>query len=265
MIYSQAPLPRIKWLFQFLILTIIFTSCGTALKSLNPEIIRLKNRGPVPLSAENPFIAANALLIKELNLSQELRGFIKHRGGPSALEVRKDAFTPLTIDLFYPDQSQYYSLEQSDSTWLITGPYPIAKQKLQELKPIVIFKIGKPNLIADTKLNISNLSTSNSDYTNEKTKIRQKEIMDIINQSGDHPAEQSPSGDIVHYVLEEGENLNLISEWYTFDSKNSELIAKTNKISLNTPVSPGDTIIIPHNLVKNNNRLSSDVLIRLNQ
>lgn len=162
--------PTYRQFFYLLVLLIFLTGCSQSLNLNNPYITRLKNRGPVPLSGNNPYLAANALLIREMEHSAELKGFIKHRGGPSAIQVQKDAFSPLQIDLFYSDKREFYSMEQTDNTWLISGPYRIDRNKLQELTPIMIFmEKGKPDLSIETNTQ-ETVAMQNPQTTNENSK-----------------------------------------------------------------------------------------------
>lgn len=109
-------------------------SAGTAGLGPNAALVnRLKNRGPVTISTENPFLAGNLLLTKEVERSEEVRGFIKHRGSPAAIEVRKEFFTPLTMQFYYPETRQQYSLELAEGVWVIAGPTTIDREKMKEI------------------------------------------------------------------------------------------------------------------------------------
>jgi hypothetical protein len=65
--------------------------------------------------------------------SPELKGFIDHRGTPQALEVETSFFSPTTLTLYYPEAAEGFSLESSDTTWIIEGPFTLEESKRQEL------------------------------------------------------------------------------------------------------------------------------------
>lgn len=112
---------------------ISFLSC-TANVSLDQGLInRLKNRGPIALSSENPYLAANLLVAKEAEKSKVIRGFVKYRGAPRAIEVRKDVFRPLKFNFFYPESREYFALESIGETWIVDGP----KRIPDEIMPTV--------------------------------------------------------------------------------------------------------------------------------
>lgn len=97
---------------------------------------RLKNRGPVTLSNDNPFLAGNLLLNREMENSAELQGFIQHRGVPKALEVEQEILGTLTMRFYYPDRRQEFALEELEDTWVIRGPRPIPIDKLRQLSEL---------------------------------------------------------------------------------------------------------------------------------
>jgi hypothetical protein len=256
----------------------------------NPYISRLKNRGPVPLSGDNPYLAANSLLINESNRSEELKGFIKQRGGPNALQVEKSSFGLVAIELYYMDKREYYKLDDVDNTWLITGPFKLDKSKLETLKPIAIqMPNGKPNLsIPANKQNLTEQRTKNNLDITKSEKISDSskaslgnitktssvavkpqnssnETEKLIKTYGRHAAEITPKGDIVHYVVFPGETLSLITRWYTLDIKNLREISLANKLNDGTMLSIGDSIVIPANLAKNKLRLSEEALSALEE
>lgn len=100
--------------------------CSAGLSSDTTLAKRLAERGPVELSPDNPFIASNLLLTKEMAKSPELKGFIEHRGQPSALEVERGLLGGLKLTLFYADKSERYAMELVDDTWIISSPESLA-------------------------------------------------------------------------------------------------------------------------------------------
>ena len=127
------------------------TLCGVgcAVLAINdPTLIdRLAGRGPVALSTDNPYIAANLLLAREMEQSAELRGFLEKKGAPPAIEVRRDFFAPPQLELFYPMTHQRYVLEPLGTTWLIPSPQPLEGEKLQQITVLTKNLKGRPALL----------------------------------------------------------------------------------------------------------------------
>lgn len=126
---------------------LIITACSA--RRIVPHsglIERLRDRGPVVLSTENPYLAANLMLSKEMELSSELRGFIKHRGAPAAIEVHKSAFGPLKMIFYYPENGECYELEDLDGTWIIRGPLLIERERMKEIASLTRNTKGQPRL-----------------------------------------------------------------------------------------------------------------------
>ena len=94
---------------------------------------RLKGRGPVLVSPDNPYLAANLLLQQESKDSKELSGFLETKGLPSALSVSQDFFSPASLKFFYRENSEQYNLELLQGVWVIKGPGVIDDASAQDL------------------------------------------------------------------------------------------------------------------------------------
>lgn len=116
-----------------LLLTLLLTGCATYSTLTNPHINRLKNRGPVLLSSDNPYVAANMLLQKLMEDSPEVKGFVEHRGSPSVLEVSEGLLSPPFVYFYYPDRTEYYTLENDKDFWVIQGPMKLSDIQSQQL------------------------------------------------------------------------------------------------------------------------------------
>lgn len=100
---------------------------------------RLKNRGPVPLSADNPYLASNLLVSQEMAQSDELRGFIEHRGAPEAVEITQGFFSDLSMTFYYPKNKEYYFLDDIGGTWAIHGPETMSGRQIDRVnKKLVV-------------------------------------------------------------------------------------------------------------------------------
>lgn len=100
-------------------------SCASSVNFDRELITQLENQGPVPVSASNPNLPGNELLAHETAISPELAHFINRRGMPDALGVEKPYFSPLSLQLYYPDQNEFYSLVKDGEVWLIRGPLTV--------------------------------------------------------------------------------------------------------------------------------------------
>ena len=96
---------------------------------------RLKDRGPVALDPANPYVAANLYLAKQSEQSVELKGFLSVAGTPAAIELSTQAFAATMLQLYYPSERRYYSLEQRSGTWIISGPRAIPDEICKGLAP----------------------------------------------------------------------------------------------------------------------------------
>lgn len=124
-------------------------SCSGAVTPTTPLIDRLKNRGPIALNPENPYIAANQLLSKEMQASPELSGFIKHKGSPSAIAVEERMFEPLLLKLYYAKQQEFFEVEQEEGTWIIGGPYVIDEKDSFTVSEIARAETSPPPLAVE--------------------------------------------------------------------------------------------------------------------
>lgn len=126
--------------WKFLLITALIisaVSCSSFNRVVtNPVVERLKNRGPITLSADNPYVSSNMMLQKVMDESADVRGFVQHRGAPTVLEVRQEFLSVPIMFFYYPENGEYYRLEQDSESWLIEGPFRIDEEKLAKLKPL---------------------------------------------------------------------------------------------------------------------------------
>ncbi len=259
-------------------------ACSTSFKANSGIIARLKNRGPVAVSADNPYLAANVLLNKEMEGSPELKGFIEKRGLPSALEVQHESFGPLGMQLYYLSERQVYILEESEGLWLIRGPEAFSSQKLSEVQNIAAFRYAAgavsppvPQPIRPTAVPTPRATapirapTSTPQLGAFQSPSRPKlapvgELDDsqliakLVEGHRKDLAELSPRGDVVHYVTSAFETLPILARWYTLDPDNAAKIARINQFKPDRRLNIGDTVVIPSYLVRNKVRLTEESL-----
>ena len=131
-IYARATFSR-----ALLIALLSGSLIGCSLLGSHDALVdRLQGRGPVNVSTDNPYLAGNLLLSREMATSPELKGFVDHRGSPQALEVEASFLSPVVLKMYYTDKQESYDLEASDSTWIIRGPFPLESSKARELSAV---------------------------------------------------------------------------------------------------------------------------------
>ncbi len=257
---------------------------------------QLKNRGPVALSSENPYLAGNVIVAKEMQSSPELKGFVDFHGAPRAIEVTGEFLGPTLLYFFYPENHEQFELESSDTTWIIRGPSIIPREKMKEVEALTKNIAGKPKLVTDANLLSSAKTTKKeaessapivaatetepetesstqgfrspispeeprfADAASSGVSKEQKALAELVKQIGSHPAEVTPKGDVVHYVTYPGETLSMIARWYTYERASAPKLARINKLANANKLAIGDTIVIPTYLLKNKSRLSEEAV-----
>ncbi|MGI6679961.1 MAG: hypothetical protein ACOX3T_00460 [Bdellovibrionota bacterium] len=309
-------------------------------KAYDSLVSKLKNRGMIALSSENPYIAPNLLIAKEIDANKELKGFIDHRGLPNVIQVNKEYFRPIKYRFYYALERAFYNLELVNNTWVINGPIPINQLEANQIYYLTGGNFKAPQILLSSELlsnkeNLNNqndnIITLNNDITNSassandniKNNITQKSpsitspssklpkksepkslpkqnvkqgyqgaiksdvakgqssatknargdslsreavsrenviLDDIIKKTSTYSAELNYQGDLIHYVTYRGENLSLISLWYTKDQSNADKIARINSKRSQEALNIGDKIIIPSYLLKNKNKLTQKAL-----
>lgn len=235
-------------------LVLHLTACVSVLHNHHSLVTRLNNRGIVPLGQDNPYLAGNLLLNKEIERSPDLKGFIEHRGKPNALSVEHQLFGPLILKLFYTSSNQYYVLEElEETTWLIKGPFIPGKKEDESPAANIA-----PAPVTPKILGVQSDSRLDSIHTTA-------ELISYFSQQNAAEAELSPKGDLVHYVTSSEETLATLSQWYTLDASNVERVRRINNFPSTQQLSVGDTVVIPSYLVKNKIRLTDKIRLKLVQ
>jgi len=274
---------------SFLFVLSVFPGCGPTSRLNNGLINRLADRGPVPLSLDNPYLAANLFVSKEMAKTEEVKGFLNYRGAPGAIELLKSTFSPLTVHFLYPEKKEYFLFEESLDSWVINGPYRLNAAQERALAAIAVRdsenKGAAPKLLNqeqdNTKVNPAVQESQTTPAPRDSMAANQigtgrsvqsslvqenqelPAIKDIISTSAHESAELTPKGDLVHYVTLPGETLSIIARWYTEDRDNAGRIARINKLARPDNLAIGDTIVIPSYLLRNKNRLTAEAYEKL--
>ena len=235
---------------------------------------RVKNRGPLALSDENPYLASNLFLAREMDRSTEISGFIRKHGAPAAIAVDGEYFEPVKLRLLYPESRTSYTVEDVGDAHIITGPTPLSAEESRELAQSPRDMQGAPVLTSKGESAPPPAATLPEEETEsaappegvarrlEKAKHRlsdaterQTEVAPSLPTDGPE-AEISPKGDLVHYVTYPGETLSMIARWYTGDRANAGRIARINGLQNPDHLSIGDTVVVPKYLLSTTKRLT---------
>ena len=223
----------------------------------------LANRGPVALSKGNPYIASNILLAKEVDISPTLKGFLKVRGYPEAIEVKKVILRPYVLYFFYPRQGELYILEDSSTDWVIRGPHKIPDSIAQSLRgiPTSETQIGEAstdNLELGTpsaELDLEAQPSTGDEVVSTLKPVKTEDLSPAVSPSASTAATAIPGekvdGDILHVVRYKGETLRLIAEWYTGTADTAPRIARINGFTDANTLTMGQKIRIPRYLASN--------------
>lgn len=269
----------------------LLAACSSlSLSPVDSLVQRLADRGPVPVTKDNPFLAGNLFLDRERERSPELKGFLERRGTPAALEISESFFAPLQVQLYYPAEKEQYTLEPLDSTWAIRGPARLDQEAATALSKLSLSEdasskkspterprlaptpLGRSQKIKDEPATglgfkspaIESTAAAPAPRFADAASEERAELESLVRSLGKQEAEISPKGDLVHYVTFPGETLPLIARWYTFDRSNGSRLARMNQLANPDHLAIGDVIVIPSYLLKNRYRLTEEALTRLN-
>ena len=152
-----------------LLIPIFIISCTVSKDPAYDSLIsRLKNRGIIALSGDNPYMASNLLITKEIESNESLRGFTNFKGVPNLIEVNKEYLRPLRYKFYYPNEQSYYNLELVNDTWVINGPETINAAQAQQIYYLTGGNIKTPNIMLKDNNSINNINNNfnNSEDSN---------------------------------------------------------------------------------------------------
>ncbi len=129
----------------FSLSSLLLQACSTGAPT-SPLFTRLENRGPVSLSTENPFIASNLFVSQQAERSSVIRGFLKYRGAPAAIEINNSFMKRAEVLYYYPESREFYSLESDAGTWIVSGPDRIPPQSMLVVSQLTRDLNGSPIL-----------------------------------------------------------------------------------------------------------------------
>ena len=128
-------------------LCILVAGCLTG--SSNP----LVGKGPLPLSATNPFLGGNQFLGEQLSRGRSLRELFLQRGGPDAIEL----IDGNSFQLIYLRYRQTYFADRVDTgsentDWMIRGPFTLSRRQFLTVRKLGIFPGAAPIFVVNGRL-----------------------------------------------------------------------------------------------------------------
>jgi hypothetical protein len=271
----------------------LLLACTPATQHNGALLNRMKDRGIVALSEDNPYLVANTFLANEAARSPELHGFLETRGAPWAMKVEKEMFDLPRLTFFYPPQEEHYLLEEEEGSWIIEGPFRTDDDELRDLKIATERMTHSPKLagvelprahatpVAPTptptlpviERPVSVPATATPTVAPDAPEVQQlspaearyQSVITKLEATIESNAELTPKGDVVHYVTFPGETLSMIARWYTHDRENVGRIARINAQKNPDVLAVGDTVIVPSYLLKNRKRFTEKVFSELQE
>lgn len=250
----------------------VLTGC-LGLGAGTPEILsRIKNHGAVPISISNAHLRGNLVLLDVERKSPIIAKFLEGRGQPNALEVNKELWAPLVLTLFYFPEGEIYRFEQVEDSWLLDGPHHgpksyrdlgFEREQLGESLQQEYSLLDQQNEDGKRDETLKNGFTSVSSDTQAEAKARANFLSDLEvlrKKYSDRPAEKTPGGDLIHYVIYENETLELLGAWYTKELETAQKLARINRIDSTKKLQIGDQVVIPSYLLRWDQRLPEEAL-----
>lgn len=239
----------------------------------------LANRGPIGLSGSNPYLSPNLFVANEMKHSEVFRGFVRFRGTPDAVEIRKHYFKPLRVYLFYLADGEAFLMEQGAADWLVRGPERIPTQLMSsffnmqppgqnaplavEDQVVTLPGEGSAHAPTDPAADVKSLRKvpSRAEVTGKKASPPNalKEKSELVSS-----VQESSSGDLIHRVSFAGESLRLIAQWYTGDINNTGRIARINGIENPDLLKIDQTVRIPRYLLRTTKPLPQAEVLEFN-
>jgi hypothetical protein len=253
-----------------LFLAPVLTGCSGTTRSATGLYDRLNNRGPVLLSSDNPFLPANRLLSQELESSSEMRDFVAKRGSPAAIAVRNGILERTELSLFYPSESEVYTLVRKPSGWVVGAPEPLSDETLARLEEELAvggFSTSRPAgaVLKDGGQGDLDQEHSARARFDGKWPSWPQQATSNSHSGGRQSAvvRIARNGTLTHTVTFPGESLSVVAVWYTGAASNLYLISRANGIAPEQYLKLGEQVVIPAKIAKNKKPLTAAAVQRL--
>jgi|GEM_PF-3921689 len=220
---------------------------------------RLNGRGPVYVSSDNPYLAANLFLKSAAAKSADFAGFLKLRGNPSRIEYSRRFLSEPNLVLYYDQTHESYNSIYTNGVWVFEA------QRSESLRGLQVSQDQTPTAIIPPEKKAPPRPTNSKSFSSQAIIAPPGALLSAaVNKcrklSGLQAAERSPAGDLIHYVVDDRETAFVIAEWYTGETATADSILRLNKFATKKILSVGDQLVIPKYLVKNGDQLGSSAL-----
>ena len=276
------------------------SGCSSTFGSGNYLLDEFVNRGPVMLSAKNPYAAANLYVTKEMTQSTVVQGFLDFRGMPDAIEATRKPFRPAKVSFFYLKEREVFTLVKKGD-WLVEGPASLPQRALVLLaehpalgdshgidsapenekdwrqaarlsdetanqtfplgEDITASGTAEPNLIEDQEMPEQKPRAAKRGLASTHSALPENKAR----TSAKTPALSSldeNSGDMIHSVRYHGETLRMIANWYTGDTSNAERLVRINDIANPNVLHLHQTVRIPRYMLKHTDPMPAGEVAR---
>ena len=125
----------------------IMIGCTTKDTVTNALIQSMRERGPLVLSSDNPYLAPNEFVYQVQSESESVRGFLDSQGIPDAIVVTGSPLAADVIQFLYVAPDEAFTLENIDTRWVIVGPQEFPRPFKSSVKKSVRRRGGPPAII----------------------------------------------------------------------------------------------------------------------
>jgi hypothetical protein len=128
---------RRGFFFIVIVISVWAMACAPVKREVPAD---LADKGIVPVSGSNPYLASNIFLAQEMERSNNLFRFMQTRGGPDAIKISEHTLKNPTVTLYYGTDQEYFVAEPGGSEelreWMVRGPFQIGRGDYRILQHI---------------------------------------------------------------------------------------------------------------------------------
>lgn len=241
-----------RYLARFFLYVLIGTwsvGCSVHMQPDNVEFGKLCGKGPVIIVPTDETALSTAFFRQHWVASESIKHLVTQRGTPEAISVEREFLRPNRLKLFYPAQGQVYVLDQVGGEWLVAGSEPLERADLdlvrtqqatysQPVRPAI--RVGD---VAPPRNPSPPVAAIPPSEFRGMLKPPNKALVAKLTKARDNT--------FTHTVSFPREDFTILADWYTDNSSNAALLARTNRRSPQAVLKVGDQISIPRELMRN--------------
>lgn len=242
---------------RWAVVTLLFlAACSSLLRPDRGVFERLSNRGRVPVSLDNQFMAANVLLARESERRPELKSILQQLGVPEEIEVIQDsAIQPYRLNFYYLKRHKSYELTDSGELWLLSEARSLALPKADESEATVQVFDRTARFTPRKELEPREIQPLETVATADPTLTR---IRALAKNTPPNELTKTEYGHYLHIVAFPRLSLKEIALWHTLEFGNEDKIARINSLPIDGALRIGTRIKIPSYLMQNPKALTAE-------